>query len=94
MDKKAWMENLARELHEKGGFNGAWLYAENGRIAFMLTDDSNPIRICRQCQKIFVASRPKVVFCSPQCNNRYNVYKSRKKKQMERLQAYKEHLED
>ena len=32
MDKKALMENLARESHEKGGFNGAWLYAENGEI--------------------------------------------------------------
>ena len=32
MDKKSRMENLARESHEKGGFNGAWLYAENGEI--------------------------------------------------------------
>ena len=26
------MENLARESYEKGGFNGAWLYAEKGEI--------------------------------------------------------------
>ena len=32
MDKHTMMENLARESHEKGGFNGAWLYAENGGI--------------------------------------------------------------
>ena len=32
MDKKTIMENLARESFEKGGFNGAWLYAENGEI--------------------------------------------------------------
>jgi len=32
MDKKTMMESLARESHEKGGFNGAWLYAENGVI--------------------------------------------------------------
>ncbi len=32
MDKKTMMENLAREAYEKGGFNGAWLYAENGEI--------------------------------------------------------------
>ena len=32
MDKKTMMENLARESHEKGGFNGAWLYAEQGEI--------------------------------------------------------------
>ncbi len=32
MDKHTLMESLARESFEKGGFNGAWLYAENGRI--------------------------------------------------------------
>ena len=32
MDKKAKMEKLAREAFEKGGFNGAWLYAEKGEI--------------------------------------------------------------
>ena len=32
MDKKTMMEKLARESYEKGGFNGAWLYAENGEI--------------------------------------------------------------
>ena len=32
MDKKTAMENLVREAYEKGVFNGAWLYAENGEI--------------------------------------------------------------
>ncbi|MDO5137163.1 MAG: serine hydrolase domain-containing protein [Oscillospiraceae bacterium] len=32
MDKKKLIEDLARESQEKGGFNGAWLYAENGEI--------------------------------------------------------------
>ena len=32
MDKQQLMESLARELNEKDGFNGAWLYAENGEI--------------------------------------------------------------
>ena len=32
MDKKSLMENMARASYEKGGFNGAWLYAENGEI--------------------------------------------------------------
>ena len=32
MDKNSTMENLARALQEKDGFNGAWLYAENGEI--------------------------------------------------------------
>ncbi len=32
MDKKTMMDNLARKAFEKGGFNGVWLYAENGVI--------------------------------------------------------------
>ena len=32
MDKKAIIDALAREGYEKGGFNGTWLYAENGEI--------------------------------------------------------------
>ena len=32
MQKQIVMEKIAREGNEKGGFNGAWLYAENGEI--------------------------------------------------------------
>ena len=32
MDKNTMMENLAREAHEKCGFTGTWLYAEDGEI--------------------------------------------------------------
>lgn len=32
MDKKAIIEKLVREAHEKGGFSGTWLYAEKGEI--------------------------------------------------------------
>ncbi|MBR2806261.1 MAG: beta-lactamase family protein [Oscillospiraceae bacterium] len=32
MDKNSMMHKLAVELNEKDGFNGAWLYAENGEI--------------------------------------------------------------
>ena len=31
-NKNTMIQNLAREAHEKGGFNGAWLYEENGKI--------------------------------------------------------------
>ena len=50
MDKKASMEKLAREAHEKGGFNGTWLYAENGEIVskgafgFRDAEDKLPMR--------------------------------------------------
>ncbi len=46
-------------------------------FSFMLTDEDSTLKACKHCNKIFVASRPNVEFCSPQCKNRYNVYKSR-----------------
>lgn len=48
-------------------------------FGFMLTNGDNPLKICKHCSKVFKANRPKAVFCSPQCKNRYNVYKSRRK---------------
>lgn len=52
-------------------------------FSFMLTDEANPIRLCKHCTKAFVASRPSAVFCSPQCKNKHNVYKSRAKDKKE-----------
>ena len=49
-------------------------------FSFMLTDSENLIKLCKHCIKAFVASRPGAVFCSPQCKNTHNVYKSRAKK--------------
>ena len=49
MDKKTTMENLARALQEKDGFNGAWFYAEGGEIVskgglgFRAPEDRVPI---------------------------------------------------
>ena len=48
-------------------------------FSFMLTDQDKTLRVCRHCSEIFVASRASAVFCSPQCKNKYNVYKSRAK---------------
>ena len=49
MDKNTILQNLARESHEKGGLNGAWLYAENGEIvskgAFGFRDPENTLPI-------------------------------------------------
>ena len=42
MDKKTAMENLARDAHEKGVFNGTWLYAENGKIISVTIVNSKP----------------------------------------------------
>ena len=49
-------------------------------FSFMLTDSEKPIKLCKHCAKAFIASRPSTVFCSPQCKNKHNVYKSRAKK--------------
>ncbi len=52
-------------------------------FSFMLTDTDKPIRLCKHCLQAFVASRPSAVFCSPQCKNKHNVYKSRAKDKKE-----------
>lgn len=49
-------------------------------FSFMLTDSENPIKLCRHYTKALVASRSSAVFCSLQCKNKHNVYKSRAKK--------------
>lgn len=48
-------------------------------FSFLLTDDKTTLRCCKHCNKAFIASRPSAVFCSPQCKNKHNVYKSRAK---------------
>jgi len=48
-------------------------------FGFTLTDESNPLRMCRHCQRMFIAGHPNAAFCSPQCKNQHNVYKSRAK---------------
>ena len=53
-------------------------------FSFVLTDGDKPIRLCKHCTKAFVASRPSAVFCSAQCKNKHNVYKSRAKDKNEK----------
>ena len=52
-------------------------------FSFMLTDSETPVKLFRHCTKAFVASRPSAVFCSPQCKNKHNVYKSRARNKSE-----------
>lgn len=49
-------------------------------FSFILTDEKNPLRICKHCNKVYMAGHPNAAFCSPKCKNQYNVYKSRGKK--------------
>ena len=50
MGKKTMMENLIRKAHEKGLFNGTWLYAEHGEViskgalGWRDTEDRLPLR--------------------------------------------------
>ena len=50
-----------------------------GKMLIAREDKKNPLRLCKHCQEVYIASRPNAVFCSTQCKNRYNVYKTRKK---------------
>ena len=49
-------------------------------FSFMLTDDDSSLKVCKHCGKAFASTRSNMKFCSPQCKNQYNVYKSRAKK--------------
>lgn len=54
-------------------------------FSFMLADEKSSLKVCKHCGKVFLASRPNTVFCSGQCKNQYNVYKSRGKSRKENL---------
>ena len=57
-------------------FSTSFLYYED----YDMNDEKMPQRLCKHCMKVFVASRPSNEFCSYECKNRHNVYKSRAKK--------------
>lgn len=59
-------------------FHSLMLYMQM-MFSLMVTDQDKPIRICKHCSEVFVASRLSAVFCSPQCKKKHNVYKSRTK---------------
>ena len=41
-------------------------------FSFMLTDDAQPLRLCHECQKPFVAKKPNDNFCCNDCREKYN----------------------
>ena len=45
----------------------------------MLCGDERRLGLCKHCGRPFAVKNPKAEFCSPQCRNRYNVYKTRDK---------------
>ena len=48
-------------------------------LGLMITDDTQPLRSCKYCNRAFVAKHPKSEYCKPSCKNKHNVYKSRGK---------------
>ena len=40
-------------------------------FSLMLTDEGNPLRMCKQCQRAFIAPRTNSQFCSQTCRNKY-----------------------
>ena len=46
-------------------------------FAKAVTDERKPLRYCKHCGKVFYANDPRTEFCSPNCRNQFNVYKSR-----------------
>ena len=40
-------------------------------FTLMLTDETRPLRMCKNCQRAFIAERSNMVFCSSTCRNDY-----------------------
>ena len=47
-------------------------------FSFML-EDSEPLCLCKHCQKVFLGSQSNAAFCSARCKSQYNVPKNREK---------------
>ena len=48
-------------------------------FSFMLTDEDRPLRMCKQCQRAFIAPRANSEFCSQACRSKYQKDKEKKK---------------
>ncbi len=49
-------------------------------FSFMLTDTDNPIHMCKNCGKVFIAEKHDSLFCSADCRSRYHAQKKQEKK--------------
>ena len=41
-------------------------------FSLMLRDEARPLRMCKNCQRAFIAERSNMMFCSSACRNKYN----------------------
>jgi hypothetical protein len=53
------------------------LLAVRMMLTFMLTDEQNNMKLCANCQKVFLASRPNALFCSQRCKDQHSAKKGR-----------------
>jgi hypothetical protein len=44
-------------------------------FGLMITDDKQPLRSCKHCNRVFTAKHPKAVFCVHGCKNKYKFIK-------------------
>ena len=49
-------------------------------FSFMLTDTDNPIHMCKNCGKVFIAEKQGSLFCSAECKSQYRAQKKQEKK--------------
>ena len=59
-------------------FNSLKLAMETA-YSFYVTGDACPLRICRDCGKVFYATSARSEFCETKCRNRYNVEQHRRR---------------
>ena len=48
-------------------------------FSLTLTDDRNPLRLCRQCQRPFIAGKADAEYCSPACRDKHKKEKIKNK---------------
>jgi len=48
-------------------------------LSLMITDEKNPLCLCRQCDSAFLGKRVNSKFCSLKCKNQYHAAKHRSK---------------
>jgi hypothetical protein len=63
----------------KWEFNSLWQTIQT-IFGFALTDEERPMRMCKQCNKAYIAKDPRAQFCSRECKNLYGVKQNRGKK--------------
>lgn len=71
-----------RDLYYNNSFGFTINYLKQGVDIYYAMQSSQNVRllkICNFCHKAFIANNPKAEYDTPQCKNKANVYKSRKK---------------